>query len=160
MRTLAAFAVLFLVAACQAPPAEMTEAERAQYEAEVIQAIESRIDAFYEALLQGDAQTATSFWTSDALVLMPGLRVSGSEVPTFLAELLETTTFTAYDFEILEWFIHGDVAYYICSYDETLRVEGQEVMVRNYDFARWEKEDGVWMIDRLFAGPRDAPPEG
>jgi hypothetical protein len=36
MRTLAAFAVLLLVAACQAPPTEMTEAERAQIEAEVL----------------------------------------------------------------------------------------------------------------------------
>ena len=160
MRTLAAFAVLLLVAACQAPPPEMTEAEIAQAEAEVIQAIESRTDAYYEALLQGDAQTTASLWTSDALVLMPGMRVSGSEIPTVLAEMLETMTFTAYDVEILDWFIHGDVAYEISSYDETLQVEGQEVMVRNYDFCRWEKEDGVWMIDRLVAGPRDAPPEG
>jgi ketosteroid isomerase-like protein len=152
--------VLTVLTACQAAPPEMTEAEIAQYEAEVIQEIKSRIDAFYEALLQGDAQTVASFWTSDASVLMPGVRVSGSEISTFVAELLETATFTDYDVEILDWFIHGDVAYEISSYDETLLVEGQEVMVRNFDFVRWEKVNGVWMIDRLVAGPRDAPPEG
>ena len=36
MRTLSAFAVLFLVTACQALPAEMTEAEIVQIEAEVL----------------------------------------------------------------------------------------------------------------------------
>ena len=36
MRTLAAFAVLMLVTGCQAPPAEMTEAEIAQIKAEVL----------------------------------------------------------------------------------------------------------------------------
>lgn len=35
MRTLAAFAILLLVAACQAPPPEMSEAEIAEIEAEV-----------------------------------------------------------------------------------------------------------------------------
>ena len=94
------------------------------------------------------------------MFLMPGVRVSGSEIPTLLAEMLETMTLTAYDVEILDWFIHGDIAYGICSYDETYRVEGQEVVERNYDFHRWEKEDGVWMVDRLLVGPRDAPPEG
>jgi hypothetical protein len=129
-------------------------------EAEVIQALESRIDGFYQALLQGDAQTAASFWTSDALILMPGVRLSGNEIPTFLAELLETAAFTAYNVDVLDWFIHGDVAYEISSYDETLQVEGQEVVVRNIDFCRWEREEGVWKVSRLVAGPRDAPPEG
>ena len=27
----------------------------------------------------------------------------------------------------------------------------------NYDFIRWEKEDGSWKIDRLLGGPREAP---
>ena len=160
MRTLAAVAALLVVAACQAPPAEMTEAEIAQYEAEVIQAIEGRVDGFYEALRQGDAQAAASFWTPDALVLMPGVRVSGSEIQNFMAEYMETMTFLTWEGEYLDWFIHGDVAYEISSYDETYLVDGQEVVVSNYEFVRLEKVDGVWMIDRLVAGPRDAPPEG
>ena len=39
MRKLAAFAILLLVAACQAPPTGMTEAEIAQIEAEVTQRV-------------------------------------------------------------------------------------------------------------------------
>jgi len=37
MRALAAFSVMFLVAACQTPPAEMTEADRAAIEGELAQ---------------------------------------------------------------------------------------------------------------------------
>jgi hypothetical protein len=139
---------------------EMTEAEIAQYEAEVRQAIESRTDVWYDALIQGDAETAASLFTSDALVLMPGVRVSGSEIRSFLAEFVETMTLTTWEGEYLDWFIHGDVAYEICSYDETYLVEGQEVLMRGHGFTRWEKVNGVWMVDRMMAGPRDAPEEG
>lgn len=45
MRALAAFVVLLFVAACQAPPpAEMTEAERAQIEAEILEVAETWVD--------------------------------------------------------------------------------------------------------------------
>jgi hypothetical protein len=37
----------------------------AENEAEVIQLIKSRTDAFYEALIQGDPMAAASFFTSD-----------------------------------------------------------------------------------------------
>ena len=132
----------------------------AENDAEVIQVLESRIEEFYEAFLRGDVQAAASFWTSDVLFLGPGVRVSGSEMPTFLAEMLGTMTLKRYDVETLDWFIHGDVAYGLFSYDETYEVEGQEVVVKNYDFARWEKDDGVWKVARVLIGPKDAPPEG
>ena len=160
MRTLAAFAVLLLVAACQSAPPEMTEAEIAQIEADAIQEIQSRTDDFWEAVLSGDAETVASFWTSNALILEPGIRVAGDEIPTFLEEAFASATYTAYDEEVLDWFIHGDVAYSISSYDETFQVDGQEIMVRNYAFIRWEKVDGTWMIHRLVAGPRNASSEG
>ena len=54
MRTIAAFAVLLIVAACQAPPpAEMTEAEIAQYEAEVKEQLTNRLNEYGEALGAG-----------------------------------------------------------------------------------------------------------
>jgi hypothetical protein len=46
MRSLSAFSVLLLVAACQAPPAEMTEAEVAQIEAEVTEWSEAWMDGW------------------------------------------------------------------------------------------------------------------
>ena len=46
MRTLAAFAVMLLVAACQTAPPEMTEAEIAQIEAEVMEAMEASVDGW------------------------------------------------------------------------------------------------------------------
>jgi ketosteroid isomerase-like protein len=149
----------FLYRAPTAPP-EMTEAEIAQHEAEVIQEIQDRTHSFWEAVLDGDAPAVASYWTSDALMLEPGVRVTGEELPTFMEGILEAVDYLDYNFEVLEWFIHGDVAYSIASYDETFVVEGQEMVARNYGFSRWEKVDGVWMMDRLVAGPRDAPEEG
>jgi len=46
MRTLAAVSVLLLVAACQAPPAEMTETEVAQIEAEVMELADTWLDTW------------------------------------------------------------------------------------------------------------------
>ena len=54
--------------------------------------------------------------------------------------------------------VHGDVAYEVGEYDETLEVEGEQQTIQGYYFLRWEKgTDGVWRIDRLVAGPREAP---
>jgi hypothetical protein len=49
MRTFAAIAVLLLVAACQAPPAKMTEAEKAQIESEA-RAFMAEYERTWEAL--------------------------------------------------------------------------------------------------------------
>jgi ketosteroid isomerase-like protein len=138
----------------------MTDAEIAQMETEVRQEIQDRADVFWEAVLDGDAPAVASFWTSDALILEPGVRVTGEQIPTFMEGIFETVDYSDYGSETLDWFIHGDVAYAISSYDETFLVEGQEIVARNYGFMRWEKVDGVWMMDRLVAGPREAPEGG
>lgn len=65
MKTLAAFSVLLLVAACQTAPPEVTEAERAQIEAEVLQAAEDWFDGFrqhdLDLLMAAYHPTETSF---------------------------------------------------------------------------------------------------
>ena len=69
MRTLAAFFVLLLVTACQTAPPEMTEAEIAQVEANVLEAIEATFEAWrqldVEGIMEGWHPTATS-WASGA----------------------------------------------------------------------------------------------
>jgi len=52
MRAVASFAVLLLVAACQAPPPEMTDAEIAQIEAEVVAAMETSLAGFRQLDLE------------------------------------------------------------------------------------------------------------
>jgi len=161
MRTVAAFAVLLLVAACQAPPAEMTEAERAQYEAEVRHEITAALGQYRDYVMNGDVEGVLSFWTSDARTLWPGTNLAGNDLRAFVAEVLPTMTITGYYVELLEVFVHGDVAYLMGEWSEAVGIEGQEpeLQVSNC-FTRLEKEDGVWKFDRDVCGPRDAPPEG
>ena len=68
MRTLAAFAVLLLVAACQTPPAEMTDAERAQIEAEVTGMANRLMDLWNT----GDWETHLSLYDSETLNMLWG----------------------------------------------------------------------------------------
>jgi ketosteroid isomerase-like protein len=141
-----------------APPAEPTEAEIAQLEAEAVQEIEAMLDTFGQAVLRGDAQAVASFWTSDAVILEPGFRVEGSEIPPFMDEVFGTYRYTSWDNTILDLFVHGDVAYAISEYNEVAEAEGQEPMVvNNYSFIRLEKVNGSWKVDRLLGGPRNAP---
>ena len=80
MRTLAAFAVLLLVTACQAPPAEMTEAEIAQIEAEVMAFEESKAAAFStldpDRLMEfwADGDISTLNFGEDRIIGQEGLR--------------------------------------------------------------------------------------
>jgi ketosteroid isomerase-like protein len=151
----------FLYAFPATPPPEMTDAEIAQIEAAVRQEVEARMAAFDQAVLAGDAEAAASFWTSDALLLEPGTRVAGGDFLSFVSEFFAVGGVTATDHNVLDFFVHGDVAYWIMEIDETFQVEGMDPFtVMNYAFLRWEKEDGVWKIDRYLGGPRGAPPEG
>ena len=73
MRTLSAFAVLLLFAACQTGPPEMTEAEIAQIEAEVLVAMEANFEGWRQSdvamIMEGWHPTATSW--SDAAACPP-----------------------------------------------------------------------------------------
>jgi ketosteroid isomerase-like protein len=162
MKALAALAILLPVAACQAPPAEMTEAERAQYEAEVEQAINARWDDYASMYAELDAETWLSFWTPDTRLFQPGLTLSGEEFPAFAADFFGGGGQTfALDVESFEVFVHGDVAYQIGQYDDSFQFPGEEpALAQNYFFARWEKVDGTWKIDRFLTAPRDALEEG
>lgn len=98
------------------------------------------------------------FFTTDARLLEAGVNVAGDEVGDFLREFFETGRALSFDLEAYDRFVHGDVAYELGEYDETVEVEGEEETVQNYYFLRWEKgADGVWRFDRLVAGPREAP---
>lgn len=161
MRTLAAFSVLLLVAACQAPPPEMTEAEAAQHEAEVRQELTSLMDTWKDACLRGDVEAFMSLYTSDARVYYPGMNFDRDELQAAMEEYLQAATWTAVDGKFLEVFVYGDVTYAISELSETIQMEGQEAesQVSNC-FSRFVKEDGAWKLDRDLCGPRDAPAEG
>ncbi len=153
-------AALVLLAACQpAAPPEMTDADKAEVE----QAIADRWAAFESVILSKDVDEYMSYWTQDARILEPGMDLAGSDLHDFFREFWgsggEVFSFGLESYEI---FVHGDVAYQIGQYDESFQFPGEEpAEAHNYFFTRWERgADGVWQIDRLVAGPREAPAEG
>jgi uncharacterized protein (TIGR02246 family) len=140
---------------------EMTEAERAQYEAEVREEIASRAEEYADATLSGDSDAVIAIYTSDTHVYWPGVNMSRDELQAFVEEFFSTASWTECDVEDLDFFLDGDAAYTIYQYSETYQIPEQEPVSNVLNcFTRWEKEDGVWKIDREVCGARDAPEEG
>ena len=159
MRFLPLAALVFLAACQPAAPPELTDADKAEVE----QAITDLWAAFELAIMSRDVEEYLPFWTQDARILEPGMDMGGSELRDFFGEFWgsggEVFTFALESYEI---FVHGDVAYQIGQYDESFQFPGAEpAEAHNYFFMRFEKNaDGIWQIDRLVAGPREAPAEG
>ena len=153
--------LFFFYTAEKAPPPEMTEAEMTEIEAEVREQLTNRLDEYGKALGAGDAQAVMSFWTSDARMWQQGWYGTAEDLAAFLEEAFPSMTYSGLSMEPLDLFVHGDVAYFIYEYSGTIQTEGQEPesMINNC-FTRFEKEDGVWKLDRDVCGPRDAPTEG
>ena len=78
-----------------------------------------------------------------------------------MREVLSGGRVLALDIRPDEMFVHGDAAYEIGEYDETVQMAGEEPMtLRNFYALRWERgADGVWRIDRFLGAPREAPAE-
>jgi ketosteroid isomerase-like protein len=163
MRALAAVGILMILAGCQAPPAEMTQAEIAQMEAEVTQVIADRWAGFWESVVAKDYEEWASYWTSDTRVLQTGVDMSGTAWFDYVRELFESgAQWHTFDIESFDFFVHGNVAYQIGQWDETATLDsGEPVEWNEYFFIRWVKgDDGLWRLSRLLSTPRDAPAEG
>jgi ketosteroid isomerase-like protein len=163
MRIFGATLVLLAIVGCQAPPAERTDAESAQTEAEVTQVIADRWAGFWETVLAKDYDGWASYWTPDTHVLQPGVDMSGTAWFDSVRELFDSgTQWHTFDVESFEVFVHGNVAYQIGQWDETATLDtGEPEEWHEYFFVRWVKgDDGMWRISRLLSAPRDAPTEG
>lgn len=161
MRMLALFFSLLLIAACQAPVTEMTTEELAQYEAEVREEIASQLDLYKDALLRGDPEGFMSIYTSDARTYEPGMNFTRYELEDWVVEAFQTITWTGFEAKPVELFVYGDTAYTIYVVSIAYQMEGEgPVSETSNCFTRWEKEGGVWKVDRDMCGPRDAPAEG
>ncbi len=150
---LSALAVGLVVAGCTA-----TESDPATDTAAVRQELTDRLAAFGASLVLGETEQVLAFWTPDSRLLEPGMDLSHDELGEFLRDLFSTGGVVSVDFEAYDQFVHGEVAYEVGQYDETVEVEGEQQMIQGYYFVRWEKgTDAVWRIDRVVAGPREAP---
>lgn len=163
---LAALVVLglaFLLYRSPTPPSGMTETGGAQYEAQVVEAITARLDAYEGVVMSGDFEGWSSYWTQDAHVMEPGMDLTGSEFRGMGRDFFDAggQVFSA-DWETLEVFVHGDVAYQIGKIHETFQYPGEEpAEAHNHIFVRWERQpDGTWKISRFLAGPIEAPAGG
>lgn len=162
MRSIAERTVPFLVlilAACQAPPPPVETAP--VDESAVRAALEARIDAYEEASMVGDLATMKSLWTDDVHLFEPGMNMEGAEVAAFYDEVFGGgAQVQAIEIRTADVFVHGDAAYTIGDYEETVMMapDAEPITVHNNWFARWELgADGTWRIDRMVVGAVDAP---
>lgn len=140
------------------PAAEMTAVD----ETAVRDALEAQINAYEQAALAGEVSGMLAVWTDDAELYEPGVRMSGSDLPGFYEELFASggVTIEEIDIRTSEVFVHGDAAYSIGDYDETLTVgpAAETMNIHNNYFARWQRgADGMWQIDRIVVGAVDGP---
>jgi len=150
----------FLLYRSPTAPPEVTEAERAQMEAGVRGEIADSFDRYRDALLDRDVGAFMSMYTTDAQVFWPGMNLDKNELQAAMAEMLQSWTWTSYDVDLKDLFVHDDAAYAIYQISETFQEEGQEPGSENWNcFTRWQKEDGMWRVDRDVCGLRDTPPE-
>lgn len=147
---------LFLYRSPTAPP-EMTEADRAQIEAEVTQAIDEQWAGYTEVHLNNDAEGVLSYWTSDMRMLGQRFDMGRSQYEDHVREYFNNYEISGFDAETYEIFVHDGAAYQIGQVDESYRSEGGEPMVfAIYMIIRWEEQpDGVWKIDRMVWAPRN-----
>jgi len=159
MRAFAAVGVLFIVAACQAPPPEMTEAEASG--AEAIQELGPLEQAFGAAMMEGDLEAVMNLFASDAVEIVPGRYRTRTEIVTDYEEGLRTLNFSGWESEPLFAWVHGDVGYMLSRIGYEFSAEGEDPATDElYSFMRLVKEDGEWKIHRSLVGYREAPPAG
>ena len=111
--------------------------------------------------MAGDVEAMKALWTDDVHLLQPGMNLSGAEVMAFFdGSFGGGAQVQSMDIRTAEVFVHGDTAYTIGDYDETLTMTPDEtpISVHNNWFARWERgADGTWRIDRMVTGAVGAP---
>lgn len=130
-------------------------------EAETLPGINAARAAFWEAHEQGDAQAFAALVTEDAVLWAPGMEeVRGRPAILKAAEGMFTAMdISHFEIESMEVDIHGNLAYELATYSETVTYEGAEpTSARGRYLIVWRKDaDGHWRAHRnmfhFIAGP-------
>ena len=158
MRTLAAFSILLLVAACQtAPPAGLTDADRA--------AINGVAADYAAAGLAGDWAAMAGLWTEDAVYQVPeapAIRGREAIVAAYQGGPTPTemrTNISASDGSGNWAWARGTWRWVAPATEDMpeMRVEGSFLWVLE------KQPDGIWLIDTEcynLDAPRETPSEG
>jgi ketosteroid isomerase-like protein len=123
--------------------------------AEAIQEIAPVFEAYTAGHLADDAQAVYTLYASDALEMSAGMYRNHSDIVAAKENAMESWTYSAWDFEPMDAWVHGDAAYVISRVDLSRDGEvGETVSFEAYSFMRLVKEDGEWKIHRNVAGAR------
>lgn len=146
-------ALVCLTAGCTSPAPEPVD------EAAEREALAAAMEGFGEAVVAGDMDAAAAFMTEDFELREPGMNLDKAGWREMVNGVLASGGgVESFETRTEDHFLHGDVAYEVGEYDETVVMGGARQNIEGYYFVRWEKGgDGVWRMDRLVAGPRAAP---
>jgi hypothetical protein len=157
MRTLAAFAVLLFMAGCQAAPPELTEAEIAQIEAEVLQVMQVFMEGFNE---HDPGKIATTLHPDLPAILYAGRIWTRAEFPEGVAPWFEARE--AYQGEWIETDVRvlsRDLAVFQASYRGTTKLTDGRTFhyPHSSSMALFERtsEGWRWTVGGTSAGPAE-----
>lgn len=135
--------VVACVAACSAGPAP---------EVDPRPEIDAARAAFWNAHERGDAEALASLVTEDALLWGPGMdEVRGRDAIRAAAEgMFAAMSISDFEIESSELSVHGDAAYELATYSETVTYQGAEPSaVRARYLIVWKRDpDGAWRVLR------------
>jgi ketosteroid isomerase-like protein len=125
---------------------------------EAIQEVMPLLDAFSAAVMSNDLDAVMALWAPDPKEIGPGAWRTYDEIVADYGAGLETTTFTAWDYEPFDAWVHGDAAYvfsraYVNGYAES----GDTVVYDIYITHRLLKVNGEWKMHLALYSPKDAP---
>lgn len=123
-------------------------------------ALAERLRSYTDSLLRGNPDEVRDYWTPDARVLLPGLKLDGPGLTRFVEGFYGGGgRVVSAEFHRADLFVHEEAAYELGSYEETAGYgDGSSETVTGNYFLRWERSpDGTWRIDRFVGGPVDAP---
>ena len=114
--------------------------------------IDAARDAFWDAHEQGDADALASAVTADALLWGPGMdEVRGRDAIRAAGEgMFAAMSISDFEIESSELSVHGNSAYELATYSETVTYEGAEPSaVRARYLIVWKRDtDGEWRVHR------------
>jgi ketosteroid isomerase-like protein len=157
MKACCVITMLLAVAGCGA--AENRAGRTEVSDAQVLAQLTQRRADYGDALKSNDGEAVASFWTADAKLREPGMKLDGSAaVAKYASDFFVNGKVTGLDIRPEEVFVHGDVAYEFGSYDESGSTGGKAFAVQNHYVLKWQREpNGEWRMARFVAGPIAAP---
>ena len=142
MRVFAAGLMIFVTVAAEA----QTSVDKSKTE------IATARDAFWAAHGKGDAKALASLLTEDARLLAPGMEeVRGRQaIEAGAAQMFQALAVEGFTIESSEITVHGDSAYELATYSETLRPRaGSPSPARGRYLIVWKRDAaGKWKVHR------------